>query len=112
MIVFHVTEARNLRDINAYGVDPEFSQGKIKASWWVVGNRLAWAIAHVCNRHHVTPDQVVILPALIEDKLLVATCYPGVFYIREVVYLQGRLSPKCGSEYLTADDRLPEPGNV
>jgi hypothetical protein len=111
VIVYHVTEARNLRDIRNHGVLPEFATGKLKASWWISAGRVVWAIAHVCNRHRVTPDQVIILPAQIDICLLKATCYDGVFYMREKVDLKGRVAPMKGDEFLASDDRFPVPDN-
>ena len=106
MIVYHVTPKCHLPGIRREGVRPDLARGRLKASWWVSGERLAWAIAHICHRHGVVPGRVVILPADIDRDKLVGTRYPGVFFTREVVDLKDKIAPLSATDYLNADEGL------
>lgn len=61
MPLYHVTLASNLESIASTGVDPEFSQGARKLSWWVTRDKLAWAIAHCSLRHDCKVNDLVVV---------------------------------------------------
>ena len=60
-ILLHVTLRRNLPSIMARGIDPAFSQGQLPVCWFVPRCRREWAVAHVADRHGVSPAEVAVI---------------------------------------------------
>lgn len=79
MNYFHVTLAKNADSIYRSGIDPIFSQGKQKLSWFVTHDRLPWAIAHCSARHNVTVNELIIFPVpSLRLKRVRRFRYPGI----------------------------------
>ena len=60
-ILLHVTPRRNLPSIYALGIDPSFSLGQFRVCWFVSLRRWAWAVAHVADRHGISPAEVAVI---------------------------------------------------
>lgn len=72
MILRHATTKSSLSAITDSGkLDPECSQGKLKAVWLHSPSRTAWAILHVQARHKVSVDDVVVLELQIARRQVV-----------------------------------------
>jgi len=67
--LYHITPMENNRSIIKTGISPHFSKHVEAVCWYCTEPRLAWAIAHVANRHKIIPD-----------GLLVFTAQPGEWY--------------------------------
>jgi hypothetical protein len=83
--LYHVSPKRNRISVHALGVNPAFSRGKRKATWWVTEDKLAWAIDHVCTRDNLTPDDLTIYTAGVHHMRTKGCYMPGVFYVPYVV---------------------------
>jgi len=53
--LFHVSPKSNRASILKSGVDPIFSHGIRKVSWWVDTRALMWAVSHCSDRYGVSP---------------------------------------------------------
>ena len=51
MILYHATPKSNLKSIEANGLQPRRSTGKIKGVWLHTASRRHWAILHTMKRH-------------------------------------------------------------
>ena len=68
--LIHVTPRRNLQSIYALGIDPSFSLGQLRVCWFCSPRRRAWAVAHVADRHGISPAEVaVIRVSVLRDQL-------------------------------------------
>jgi hypothetical protein len=79
-ILYHVTTAKDVMNIWDVGVDPQYSRGKLEASWYINKHNILWAIAHVSARHQVSVDQLYVCAVLIEWKSMRRTARPGFYY--------------------------------
>lgn len=79
-ILFHITPTKNLQSIYENGVCPEFSTGKLDASWYVNKHGVLWAIAHVSARHNISVNEISVCAVLIEWKSMRRTARPGFYY--------------------------------
>jgi hypothetical protein len=68
-VLFHVSPSRNLRSIGRFGLLPALARGALKAVWLGSRSRLAWAIAHVRERHSVA--DVVVFRVVVPRSALV-----------------------------------------
>ena len=69
-ILLHVTPRRNLPSIYRLGVSPAFSESQWSVCWFCSPARRAWAIAHVADRHGVSPSEVAVVRVSIRRGLL------------------------------------------
>ncbi len=60
-MLLHITLRRNLPSIYALGIDPSFSLGQLRVCWFCSPRRRAWAVAHVADRHGVSPAEVAVI---------------------------------------------------
>lgn len=58
--LFHVSPAKNHVSIAKFGVEPLYSRGKRKTSWWVDQRKLAWALAHVSIGHQLPVNELEV----------------------------------------------------
>lgn len=81
MDLYHVTPNTTHDSITRQGVEPIYSRGKMRVSWWVDRSRLMWAIAHVSAKHQVSVDKLDIWVTT-EGNIKNKRCAPwkGVFY--------------------------------
>lgn len=79
MWLYHVTPQDNVDRIRREGVDPSMSRGKRRWSWYVEGERLTWAIAHVCLKHNTTPSKLVVFYVNVPATVRLKTAWQGVY---------------------------------
>lgn len=85
--MYHVTVSSNLLSIAREGVSPQFSQGKLKRSYWVIGSLVQWALLHISNRKNVPVSSLRVLSAQIPLRQLVNTSMPGVYAVKEPMFV-------------------------
>ena len=85
MILYHVGLSRNVNSVNALGVNPAFSIGKRRATYWVKQDLVLWAIEHTKERHKVSEKDLVIYVASFHHKQVRKTCIEGVYFCNFVV---------------------------
>jgi len=81
MDLYHVTPNTTRDSITRQGVEPIYSRGKMRVSWWVDRSRLMWALAHVSAKHQVSVDKLDIW--VTTDKQIKnrhRSAWQGVFY--------------------------------
>lgn len=88
-IMYHVTLNKNDMSITRQGINPEFAQGKRKASYWVTRDALHWAIAHVANRHNARVSDLRVYYAAMPEIDLLGTPWQGVYYTTRYVWVGG-----------------------
>lgn len=77
--LFHVTPETNLLSIAQRGVDPEFSEGKLKRSWFVSETQLVWAFAHVAARRDKKLSELVCIRVLASEAQITRTSWAEVW---------------------------------
>lgn len=85
MILYHVTPTRNIVSILDEGIDPEYSKGARKVSWFVTELMLMWAIAHVSSRHSVGAHMISVCVCEQIEVDLQRTRWRGVFTSLDVI---------------------------
>ena len=60
-IFLHCTPRVNVKSILRGGIDPAYSRTQWSVCWFCAPCRRAWAIAHVADRHGVSPAEVAVL---------------------------------------------------
>jgi len=78
MKLYHVSPSENNSSIFEGGIDPAYSKGKLKASWFVNDDMLMWAIAHVSGRHSVNANLISVWIADIPETSTKRTRWTGV----------------------------------
>lgn len=99
---YHVTTTHNLLGIMATGIDPAYSRGRMKVSWYVRRARVAWAVLHVVQRHAVALSDIIILGVDVHDYMI-RRHGRGLHYCREVV------PPECIRSAVTWVDAARSP---
>lgn len=61
MKLFHATSVSNLESIQAEGLDPGRSKGKMRVVWLHTMSRREWAILHTQQRHNCSLDEIVLI---------------------------------------------------
>jgi len=106
MQMFHVTMKKNLEGINASGINPAMSQGKLLVSWYVELPMIEWAIAHVAKKHKVKIGEIVVLKCDIYRDELIKTKWSHVWAHREVCIPDGLMTAKEAlAEAVERDER-------
>jgi len=79
-MLFHISPAENHASIEKMGIEPYYSKGARKVSWYVDVDRLLWAMAHCSARHGVSVDKlnVYAIPSASVRKLS-RSRWQGVF---------------------------------
>jgi hypothetical protein len=83
--LYHVTPKKNRMSIYTLGINPSFSRGSAKRSWWCSYGRLQWAIAHVAAQHGVREDQIIVFVHPFHHKQIKKFSVTGVYYTKNVV---------------------------
>ena len=87
--VYHITPRRNLDSIRMHGIDPRYSQGDLRAVWFVAGCKIRWALLHCAKRHSVSRAQLIILYADVSIDVLKRHAVKHLFYATESVTATG-----------------------
>jgi hypothetical protein len=84
MKYYHVSICKNRESIQRLGVDPIFSQGKNRASWWCDQTALDWAVLHVMRKYKVfrLEIDVWVLHRTMPKGAIPYRAKPGVYYTR------------------------------
>jgi len=77
--IFHVTPTVCIPSIDRFGVDPLFSNGATKVSYWVEKRCLMWAIAHVSAQKSISVDQLSVCAGRYWAGALKKTKNAGVY---------------------------------
>lgn len=68
---YHVTSAENLMKIlSSEGINPEFSRGKIKGSWYVQYGWVSWAIAHTAQKQQMKISGLVVCKVRAQARMM------------------------------------------
>jgi len=86
--LFHVTPDKNLLSIAQRGVDPEFSEGKMKRSWYVDETELVWAFAHVAARRDLQLSQLAAIRVLASEDEIKRTSWANVWTCAKPLVMQ------------------------
>jgi len=87
-ILYHVTIGSNVDSIWSIGIDPNYSKGKFDASWYVVKDKILWAICHVANRHDCKLDDIFVCAVLVDWKHMRRTNLQGVYYTKQLFHAE------------------------
>jgi hypothetical protein len=79
-VLFHVTPAYNVPLIALGMIDPSFSRGKLRASWYVSKKRICWAIAHTAARHSVLVEDLMIAAVVVTRSEMKRSHIKGMYY--------------------------------
>lgn len=79
MELYHVTPVKNIPSILKGGIDPTFSEGRMKVSWFAESEALLWALAHVAQRRKTTMQELCIFECHIERADLTRTRWRFVY---------------------------------
>ena len=82
MILYHATPKSNLSSIEANGLQPHRSTGKIKGVWLHTPSKTHWAILHTMKRHRT--DEVVILQVNV-SRSRITRKQRGIWYATEPI---------------------------
>lgn len=85
MKLYHVTLNSNAAGIRASGLDPAKSMGKLKAVWYASEARLGWAVAHVCAKYNVSPQECSVFTVNIDYKRCKRTSLKGIYTCKSIV---------------------------
>lgn len=80
MVVYHVTPEENVFLINKNGIDPRYSRGKMKASWYVSRRNIEWAIIHTSVGHHEPIENLVVCAVHVMGNDMYKFNRPGFYY--------------------------------
>jgi hypothetical protein len=77
--IFHVTPTVCVPSIERIGIDPLFSNGATKVSWWCEKKCLLWAISHISALKSISVDQLSVCAGRYWAGGLKKTNLQGVF---------------------------------
>lgn len=86
LVVFHVTPMEYIHSIKLNGIDPRYSRGVMKVSWYCAKRHIEWAVIHCSVQHHVYPDEMMVLAVLAQGKDLVTFFQPGRYHTDVILY--------------------------
>lgn len=61
MILYHTTLKSRLDSIKAEGLNPDYSEGKLKVNWLCTRSKRLWSLLHVQKRHHCGLDEIAVI---------------------------------------------------
>ena len=82
MILYHATPKSNLKSIEANGLQPRRSKGKIKGVWLHTASRRHWAILHTQQRHK---SQEIVLLEVNVSRSRITRKQRGIWYATEPI---------------------------
>jgi hypothetical protein len=89
--LYHVTTQENYRGIHYdAAIRPDKAAGPSKSVWLVTQGRLAWALAHVSQRHQTPVNKLIVLRVFVDRQNLIKTPLVGVWRTTEPVKPRGR----------------------
>ena len=83
LTVFHVSPDFNIGNILKRGILPSMSRGKEQVSWYVVRDRIEWALAHVSDRWKVPVSCIAVFEVHAPVEALARTGHSGVYKARQ-----------------------------
>ena len=83
--VYHWTHRHNVASILARGLLPSYAH-TCREEVWVCGvSRIAWALAHIAQRHGWSPDDMVCVRIRADRVNWTRTAFRGVWITRDVI---------------------------
>lgn len=79
MLVRHATARKNLDSIRKRGLLAKKAKGVLKAVWVHTLSKSEWAVIHVCNRHGLRAEDVVILELSVPPDWLTRSNRKGLW---------------------------------
>lgn len=79
-VLFHVTPAYNVPLILLGMIDPAYSRGKMRASWYINKRTICWAIAHTSARHNILIDDLMVAAVVVNDEHMRASGKKGMYW--------------------------------
>jgi hypothetical protein len=78
---YHLTPySTAVKIIDCGYIDPSFSQGKSQVCWYVSSRKVAWAIAHVCQRHQCQIEDIAVLTVITPRDVMRQSNRQGVYF--------------------------------
>ncbi len=102
---FHVTHKSNVASIARSGLNPAFSKGHQQTMWYVLRYKLEWAIAHVAERQHCDPADLVVYRLWGNRIEFTKTRLKGVYITAD--RRRPTKAPHSASAYLDMDLQAP-----
>jgi len=84
VMAYHVTPTFNVRLIEQNGINPEYSTGKLKASWYVAKHGILWAIAHCSARHGIPTGELSVATVMLPRNAIKRSAFPKMFYVYDM----------------------------
>lgn len=66
--LWHISPAMNAESILFKGIDPDYSTGKFKRSWFVRWYGIAWALAHVSMKKRIPIWQLACFRVKVNEE--------------------------------------------
>lgn len=85
-VLYHVTPTEHIDSIDGEGIDPSYSRGKLKASWYVNKQNIQWAILHVSLKYNVPVRDITVCATLIDWEHMRRTCQPGRYFTQHLYH--------------------------
>lgn len=80
-LIYHVTTYETAKRIIDSGfVDPKFSQGRQPVAWFVSSLKVTWAMAHICQRHQCTIEDIAIFTLKSRTDAVKRASKRGIYY--------------------------------
>ena len=102
---YHVTLKSNADSILKNGIEPNRSTGQLAVSWYVTGQRLWWAIAHIAAKQNCSVDDLVVFRLKGNTVEFSRTRLRGVYVTSD--RRRPRRAPIPASEFLSLDYTEP-----
>jgi hypothetical protein len=82
--LYHVTIRGRLASILLRGVDPSYSQGKLRACWYCSKDMRGWAVLHVCRRHNCRLEDVAVIECRLNTADVKRSAHAGLYHSKEI----------------------------
>lgn len=79
-VLFHVTPSSNVYSIEQNGIDPSYSQGARKVSWYATKRNIQRLAGHVSAVHHEAVDCLTVCAVHVDWSDMKGTAWDGIFY--------------------------------
>jgi len=83
--MYHVTHWRCITSIIETGLDPAYSNGKLRAVWLADSKRLHWAIGHVAVNNHDDINDLWVCAVHVDPRDLKRWRWPGIYLAEFIV---------------------------
>lgn len=83
-VMYHVTPNYNVTGILVEGIQPQYSEGKREASYYVTRNAIEWAILFVSAKRYLHISELTVFTCEIPRNSLVRTNHIHMYYTRGI----------------------------